>query len=58
MAELFKAKVKETGEVLTVYKLNNSNYYDYDNMGADMPPKAVKANKKEFSRDEVSILKR
>lgn len=56
MAELFKAKVKETGEILTVYKLHNSNYYDYDNMGEDMPPKAVKANKKEFSKNEVIIL--
>lgn len=55
MAELFKAKVKDTGEILTVYKLHNSNYYDYDNMGANEPPSAIKANKKEFSKDEISL---
>ena len=56
MKPLFKAVVKETGEKLKVYKLHNSNYYDFDNMGADMPPKALKANKKEFTKDELRIL--
>jgi len=50
-----KATVKATGEELTVYLLQNGNYYDYKAMGANEPPSAPKAGKKEFTRDELNI---
>lgn len=52
---VLEATVKATGEVLAVYKLNNGNYYDYDNMGAHLPPFAAKSNKKEFQKSELII---
>lgn len=48
-----KAKVKATGEVLTVYKLQNGYWYDYVNMGVNYPPSAPKAGKKEFKENEL-----
>ena len=56
--EIYKAKVIDTGERLKVYKLANGNWYDYDNMDKDAPPSAVKANKKEFSAEELQLNKR
>ena len=49
------ATVKATGEKLNVYKLKNGNYYDYDSMGANLPPSAPKAGKKEFSPTELIL---
>jgi hypothetical protein len=57
MAQTFTATVKSTGETLTVYKLQNGNYYDYENMGANMPPSAQKAGKKEFDKTELILPK-
>lgn len=51
-----KVKIKATGETINVYLLNNGNYYDYDNMGADKLPSATKANKKEFEKNELIFL--
>lgn len=53
-----QATVKATGEKLRVYKLKSGNYYDYDNMGADLkmfPPSAPRANKKEFTKEELIL---
>ena len=50
-----KATIKATGETINVYSLSNGNYYDYDNMGADKPPSAMKAGKKEFKKDELTF---
>ena len=52
---IFKAKVKATSETLNVYKLNNGNYYDYDNMGKSNLPSATVANKKEFKSNELFL---
>lgn len=54
---IVEATVKATGEKLVVYKLHSGNWYDYDNMGAGDPPKALKAGKKEFTKDELIIGK-
>ena len=51
-----KAIIKATNEKINVYRLNNGNYYDYDNMGENMPPAAIKSGKKEFSKDELNII--
>jgi len=48
-----KAIVKATSETLKVYRLKNGNYYDFENMGENMPPSAKKAGKKEFKPDEL-----
>ena len=50
------ATIKATGERIRLYKLNNGNYYDFDNMGANQPPSAPKANKKEFTKDKLTSL--
>lgn len=52
-----KAKVKSTGEVIKVYKLSGGNWYDFDNMGADQPPAALRAGKKEFKESELEFIK-
>lgn len=52
---VFKAKIKETNESINVYRLYNGNYYDFDNMAGNMPPKATIANKKEFDKNELII---
>ena len=52
-----QATVKATGEKLNVYKLHNGNFFDYDNMGGNMPPSAAKAGKKEFAPEELIIGK-
>jgi hypothetical protein len=54
----FDATVKATNEKLIVYRLNNGNYYDYQNMGANQPPAAPKAGKKEFKADELNLVER
>lgn len=52
----YNATVRATGEKLTVYKLIQAGtFYDYDNMGGDKPPAAMKAGKKEFRPDELII---
>ena len=56
--DIYKAKVLATGEKLIVYKLANSNWYDYENQEQDKLPVAVKANKKEFTPDELELNKR
>lgn len=56
--DIYKAKVIATKEILKVYKLANGNWYDYDNQQQDKPPVAVKANKKEFSPDELQLNKK
>jgi len=55
MAKELKATIKATSEKITVYRLNNGNYFDFENMGANMPPSAVKAGKKEFKESELII---
>lgn len=54
-AQIKPVTVRATGEKLNVYKLQNGNYYDYDAMGAGDPPTAHKADKKEFTKNELSI---
>lgn len=54
---IYYARVKATGEVLTVYKMKDGNYYDYENMGSDFPPKAIRAGKKQFEPYELIIGK-
>ena len=56
--DIYKAKIKETGERLKVYELANGNWYDYDNQEQDKPPTAVKANKKEFRPGELQLNKK
>ncbi len=56
--EIYKAKVLDTNERLTVYKLANGNYYDYEAMEHELPPSAVKANKKEFRANELQLNKK
>jgi len=56
--EIYKAKVLATAERLTVYKLANGNWYDYENQGQDKPPTAVRADKKEFRTDELQLNKK
>ncbi len=53
MSKLIKATIIETGEQVNVYKLENGNYYDFDGLGENNPPTAVKANKKEFTKKEL-----
>jgi hypothetical protein len=55
MDKVHKATIKETNETINVYKLNNGNYYDYDNMGEHQPPSAILAKKKEFKPNELII---
>lgn len=50
-----EATVKATGEKLIVYRKHNGNYYDYEKMGANELPSAPKANKKEFTKDELTL---
>ena len=56
--DIYKARVIATAERLKVYRLANGNWYDYDNQEQDKPPVAVKANKKEFSSDELQLNKK
>lgn len=51
-----KATIKATGETILVYRLSNVNYYDSNAMGANIPPSAPKANKKEFKPEEITII--
>ena len=53
----YQATIKSTGERIRVYKLRDGNYADYDNMGMDQPPKAMKANKKVFTESELTQIK-
>ena len=57
MAKTYQATVKETNETLTVYKLQNGNYYDYENMGVSSPPSAHLVGKKEFTKEELILGK-
>jgi hypothetical protein len=52
----FEATVKETGEKITVYKMNSGKYYDYDKMGVHEIAQS-KTGKKEFRPDELIIGK-
>ena len=56
--DIYKAKVLATGERLKVYELANGNWYDYENQEQDKLPVAVKANKKEFTPNELELNKR
>ena len=53
----YQATVKETGEKITVFKLSDGDYYDFDNMGEHQPPQATKAGKKKFKPEELIIGK-
>jgi len=53
----FLARIIETEEKIVVYRLQNGNYYDRANMSEALPPNAQKAGKKEFSPEEVEIIK-
>lgn len=69
MSQTFKTKtmqytatIKATGENIKVYKLGqgssgNGNFYDYDGIPEYAKPSAPKANKKEFSPDELENIK-
>ena len=57
MSKQLDATVKSTGEKLTVYKLQNGNYYDFEAMWHNEPPSAPKSGKKEFSPSELTIDK-
>ena len=50
------ATVKATGETITVYKLHDGTYHDYDNMGVGFRPQS-KTGKKIFTPDELVIGK-
>ena len=52
---VLKATVISTGETVLVYRLKNGNYNDYENMGASLPPTAIKAGKKEFEPKELKL---
>lgn len=56
--DIYKAKVLATSERIKVYELANGNWYDYEHQEQDKPPIAVKANKKEFSPDELQVNKK
>lgn len=52
----YLAKIKKTGETVTLYKLENGNWYDFNNMGAHEPPTST-TGRKEFAADEIELLK-
>lgn len=53
----YNATVKSTGEKIKVYPSRNlpDVWYDFDNMGCDKPPAAMRAGKKQFQSSELII---
>lgn len=54
--KIHRIKIKATGEVINASRLTSGEWSDYDNMGADQPPQAIKAGKKIFNIKEVEDL--
>ncbi len=53
----YQATVKATGEKITVYKLDDGTWYDYDKMGQHEPPQS-KTGKKKFEASELTNIKK
>lgn len=47
-----QATIIATGEVVTVYQLQNGNYHDSNCIGADVPP-TTRSGKKIFTKNEL-----
>ena len=51
----YAATIIATGEQIKVYSLKNGHYYDANAISNNNPPTAKRANKKEFTREELKI---